>query len=374
MIREPITYISGSVFSNTSMSCYTVHDTIRLPAASSSVCFGSEDLLTVGSVDGSLRLYHLPSPRVIKAVRQLGDEVSSAAWSKLYDADHGVVWIASGRKVYCFDLAISKPSMILSATDAQKVLEIGEDEDDVLNELSVNENKKSLFFTTDNGTVGLVDLSTYEVSRMKTNHNSICGSVRAIPSRPNEAVSGGYDSTLLHFDTVQRSTLSRHKITVPEPSAGVSLSPSFVLSLDVSSTGMVAAGLADGRVWFGAGGDRNLPSTQKKRARKWEGLRETDSISVQIAEGPVVGVSFVDPTTLVTCTLLGKLAKHTISYSEEGKVELQQSWSSETKIVEKVNAMTANSKWLVLAGLSKDAKGVAEVWKPESSDANISVP
>lgn len=139
-----------------------------------------------------------------------------------------------------------------------------------------------------------------------TLHSQICGSVRFIPSRPSEVVSGGYDSTLLHFDTAQRSVSSRHKIgtrlavllnttliistVAPEPSAGVSLSPPFVLSLAVSPSGLVAAGLADGRVWLGAGGDRNAPGSQKKRVRKWEGLRDADVSVLQIAEGPVVAV------------------------------------------------------------------------------------
>lgn len=35
----------------------------------------------------------------MKAIRQLGDEVSSAAWSKSHDSADGVVWVASGRKV-----------------------------------------------------------------------------------------------------------------------------------------------------------------------------------------------------------------------------------------------------------------------------------
>jgi len=232
-----------------------------------------------------------------------------------------------------------------------------------MNQLSVSENKKMIVFSTDSGTVGRVDVSTCGISRMKGKHDSICGSVSFIPSRPSEVVSGGYDSTLLHFDAAQRNTLSRHKITAPEPSAGVSLSPPFVLSLAVSYTGLIAAGLADGRVWLGSGGDRNSPSSQKKRARKWEGLRDADATAVQVAEGPVVGLSFFNLASLVTCTLLGKLAIHTVSYDSEGAVQLNVAWSSQTQGIEKVNAIAVNTRWLVVAGLGKDGKGVVEVWE-----------
>ncbi|TCD62178.1 hypothetical protein EIP91_007262 [Steccherinum ochraceum] len=353
-----------------------------MPAAASAAAFGSCDALALGSADGSLRLYRLPSARVVKAVRQLGDEVSSIAWTRLHkDSSEGVA--------YCLDT--SSPGLVLSTADALHAIDLGEDDEDVLNELNVNENDKTLAFSTDSGTVGTVDLSTRAISRMKTKHDSvrmsfriqslvtdknhrcmqICGSVRFIPSRPNEIVSGGYDSTLLHFDAVQRSTLSRHKINAPEPSEGLSLSPPFVLSLSVSPTGLVAAGLADGRVWLGAGGDRNAPTSQKKRPRKWEGLRDADINALQVAEGPIVGVVFLDSTSLVTCTLLGKIALHTVVYGDDGVVQLETKWSSQTRDVEKVNSLAVSTKWLVIAGLSKDGKGVAEVWSP--SDENNGV-
>jgi len=37
----------------------------------------------------------------------------------------------------------------------------------------------------------------------------VCGSVKFIPDRPSELVSGGFDSAVLHFDFLQASLLSR---------------------------------------------------------------------------------------------------------------------------------------------------------------------
>ena len=63
----------------------------------------------------------------------------------------------------------------------------------------------------------------------------------------------------------------------------------FVISLAMSPTGVVAANLADGRVWLSAGGAK-LPAGQNKgkRSRKWEGLRDSMSCYKQIATGPVI--------------------------------------------------------------------------------------
>jgi hypothetical protein len=98
-------------------------------------------------------------------------------------------------------------------------------------QISISENKKTLAFTMDSGAVGVVDLATKGARRMKSQHNSvslikslsmnvllreqvfkICASVAFIPERPGELVSGGYDSTLLHFNFTQGTILSRREL------------------------------------------------------------------------------------------------------------------------------------------------------------------
>lgn len=101
--------------------------------------------------DGSLRVYELPSTRVARAVRSLGHEVSSIVCSKGRNGDKlGTVWVASGTRVrlthpatmhqisicsqaLLFDFA--SPKLVLSPEDAISVLELGEDAEDVLNEV-----------------------------------------------------------------------------------------------------------------------------------------------------------------------------------------------------------------------------------------------
>jgi len=232
----------------------------------------------------------------------------------------------------------------------------------------VQNNNKYLAFSTDGGTVGVVDLSTQQISRMKVAHNSICGSVKFIPDRTNEIISAGYDSAILHFDFMQRSVLSRFDITAAPPTTGVSLSPPFILSLSVSPTGLVAAGTADGRLWIGSGGDKTAPhnSGKKKRSRKWEGLREADGLFIQVAEGPVVAVAFDSDESVVTCTLLGKLAKYAVSYTDDDTLEAELVWDEQTTRVVKVNAIAVNNSWLVVGGFSQDKKGAVELYSTSS--------
>ena len=139
----------------------------------------------------------------------------------------------------------------------------------------------------------------------------MCGSVRFIPDRPSELVSGGYDYALLHFDFVQGSILSRDDLgwlfytavsgavliessrsAAAPPSTGVSLSPPFILSLSISPTGIIAAGTADGRLYIGTSGEKSSEALggRQRRQRKWKGLKMDGRIVADVAEGPIVGL------------------------------------------------------------------------------------
>ncbi|KAH9930713.1 uncharacterized protein B0H18DRAFT_133165 [Fomitopsis serialis] len=112
---------------------------------------------------------------------------------------------------------------------------------------------------------------------MRTQHTSICGSVKFVPDRPSELVSGGYDRKLLHHDFQQRTPLSDFDLAQSSPSMpsdepGLQLSPPFVLSTAISSTGMFVATTANGLAFVGAGGEKCPlgPAKSKKRKRRWE--------------------------------------------------------------------------------------------------------
>ncbi|KAI1794615.1 WD40-repeat-containing domain protein [Ganoderma leucocontextum] len=333
---------------------------IAVPSPVSALSLGPGGSLIVGSADGSVRWYMLPSTKVVKAIKSVGEEIASIAWL-FPKTEPAAIWVASGRRALSF--ASDSPKMINTAQDAIAVLDIGEDDDDVLNELSISENGKYLAFSSDSGAVGIVDLASKVITRMKNRHTTICGSVKFIPDRPNEIVSGGYDSAVLHFDIGQGSILSRYDITAPAPSEGatVSLSPPFVHSLSVSSSGLIVVSTADGRVWLGGGGEKRLDG-KKKRSRKWEGLREDDRIWLQVADGPIVSAAFTNADRFLTCSLLGALAEYSVSRDSDGKLVAAKGWSTSTGGLEKVNAMAAGHCRIVVGGFAKDGKGVAEVW------------
>ncbi|KAI9057917.1 WD40 repeat-like protein [Trametes sanguinea] len=343
---------------------YALEATIQVPSAVSALSFGPQEVLCVGSDDGSVRWYGLPSTKVSKAIKSLGDEVSSILWTQPRKDHPASIWIASGSKVFAFPAESQK--IIMNATDASCCLVVGEDDEDVLNELSISDNGKLLAFGTDSGSVGTIEISTQKVSRMRASHTTICGSVKFIPDRPSELLSGGYDSALLHFDISQGNILSRLDITAPPPTQGVSLSPPFVLSISLSPLGLLAASTADGRVWLGGGGEKRPNPSQgnkKKRSRKWEGLKEDEGLWVQVADGPVVSTVFRDAETLLTCSLLGAIAEFKISRDSSGMLQADKTWSSSTSSIEKVNAIAASQFRLVIGGFGKDGKGVVEVWR-----------
>lgn len=125
---------------------------LKTPAPVSAISFGTDDALAVGSGgplsfsgkvcgscfarvdDGTVRVYTLPSASVVKAVRGLGHDVSSVVWlHSPSDDDPGTLWVASGNNAHRF--ALQSENMILGAADATTMLELGEDEEDVLNEV-----------------------------------------------------------------------------------------------------------------------------------------------------------------------------------------------------------------------------------------------
>ncbi|KAI0345343.1 hypothetical protein BDW22DRAFT_1427012 [Trametopsis cervina] len=345
---------------------YSYQFTLKVPAPVGSVSFAGGSL-AVGSDDGTLRFYELPSTRVTKAIRGFKHDISSVQWMQNGSTgqDPAQVWVASGPTAYAFKLDPLK--MILSESDASAKQTLGEDDEDVLNELHISENKKYMSFSTDGGTVGVVDLTNNQVSRMRVSHTTICSSVKFVPGRPNELVSGGYDSAILHFDFKQGNILSRFDIASAPPTSGVSLSPPFILSTSISATGLVAATTADGRIWLGSGGDKSSPLA-KKKSRKWEGLREADGLFHQVADGPVVCSAFTAPTSLLTCTLLGRIAVHTVSYDESQKVRLETQWTGNTVNVTKVNALHASDGWIAIGGFTEDGGGLVELWKLSEVD------
>lgn len=210
---------------------------------------------------------------------------------------------------------------------------------------------------------------------MKTSHDNICGTVKFIPDRSSELVSGGYDSRLLHHDFHQRTVLSRFDLGTSAQSSGVSMSPPFILSSGMSPSGILAAGTADGRVWIGTGGEKmsgvSSGTSVKKKRRKWEGLRPDEALTADVGHGPIVALAFIGPHTLLTSTLMGQVTLHEIGgLTADGKLDISPKWTKGTTDVNKVNAIIATGGLIIIGGLSKSGGGMIEVWEKGSKSGD----
>lgn len=66
---------------------------------------------------------------------------------------------------------------------------------------------------------------------------------------------------------------------------------------------------------------------------------------------------------------MGVITQYHLIYDEdEGSVTLQQLWQKESTGLEKVNAMVADEKRIIVGGFSAKGRGVIEIWKEDSPD------
>ncbi|TRM62586.1 hypothetical protein BD626DRAFT_569735 [Schizophyllum amplum] len=248
-------------------------------------------------------------------------------------------------------------------------------------QLAAHPSGTHLAFCTDAGAVGVLDRATGRVKRMRGRHENICASVRFVPDRPRELVSGGYDHVLLHADFDSGAMLGRQEMphnlgSLLDPTGpGMSLAPPFIIALAMSPARVLAAGLADGRVWVGVGGEvteqtKSAKTTaKKKKTKKWEGLNEDGVLVEKVADGPVVAVAFKNADTLLTCSLLGQLTEIALM-RERGEVrQLHKRKVTQLESMAKVNALVADERYVVVGGVGRDGAGVVEVMHLEAEGA-----
>ncbi|KAG1883901.1 hypothetical protein F4604DRAFT_1890762 [Suillus subluteus] len=272
---------------------YTCRQTLKTPVPISCLAKGSSDHFYAGSDDRSVHVYNQETLKVVKSIRGLR-EVSS------------IVYMSQ-----CAQCRWPRGHALRFTMDTEKMILA-----------KAHATLTQLAFCLDSGSVGVIDLSTKQVTRMKTSHDDL------ISDRPSELVSGGYDSRLLHHDIHQRTIVA---------SLGVSMSPPCVLSSAMSPTGILAAGTADGWVWIGTGGEKmsgvsSGTSIQKKR-RKCKGLEQDEAFRTDV--GHDANRTFIGPRTLFTSTLIGKVTLHVIGGPTADGIFPK--WTKTTADVNKVN-------------------------------------
>ncbi|KAK2466708.1 hypothetical protein APHAL10511_000966 [Amanita phalloides] len=345
---------------------YSLLKTLKTSSAVSSLAFGHVTQLFVGTHDGILRVYDLSTLKVVRAVRNLGSEVSSIICLKRPGSDLRDAWIAAGTKIMKFQL--DSPNMIQDVQDALDVIEIVTTQDELVNEIELNGNKTHIAFSTDAGVVGVVDLSSKAVLNMETGHTSVCGCVKFILTKPKELVSGGYDQKLLHFDYTNGNLLSEREMAPYAPVGGMSLSPPFITSMALSSTGILAAGTADGRLLINFAGEISKVDNakSKKTMKHWNGLDESQEHVVNIAEGPIVAMAFVNARMLVVSSLMGVITHYRL-VSEQKQIVLEKLWERADPQAIRMNAVVADEKRIITGGLQMDGSGIIEIWQKQQT-------
>ncbi|KAF8609859.1 hypothetical protein BDV93DRAFT_502782 [Ceratobasidium sp. AG-I] len=357
----------------------------EVPSPFTALAFSTDSLLLAGGADGSLRVFDLsPSAQrpLCKAIRGLPDEISCIRSSQVGPASStilGRVWIASGKQVFLFNLDSER--MVIGIGDAEDVIALIEEgeggEDNVLNEIAVS--KDYIAYSCDSGSVGVVDIQTKNRRLMKAMHSNICGSLAIVPA----VVSGGYDSQLIHFDAPLGSVLSKLDITARplSSSSPISLSPPFVLSIAIDSNGALAAATADGMILVGRGGEKGRGDKSKKR--KWNGLNPEAIARYRVAEGPVVGVSWVGPSEILTASLGGQIRLFRLPDPQKSvrpasdNVQLDPAWTTSTRKIDKVNGLATRITQerilhVAVGGLTSTGRGCVEVWRRQYGTNTIS--
>ncbi|KAF5358150.1 hypothetical protein D9756_001310 [Leucocoprinus leucothites] len=329
------------------------------------LAFGHAGHLYAGSDNGDLRVYDLSSFKVLRAVKGNGSMVSSIVCVKRPGSEFRDAWIASGKQIFRF--LMDTPKLIQTYDDALDFVDVipADENEDEIEDLALNWEKTHLAYGTDSGSVGVVDLSTRAVTKLKTKHDVMCGSVEWIPERPRELVTGGCDATLLHTDVVKDEVLSKQNLAALSTQDGkVSMSPPFIMSLSVAPNGIVAAGTADGKLWLGFGGGKTPSASKSRKKTKWGGLDLEQASVVSIAEAPIVAVAFHSPSRLTVSTLKGALTHFNLFYSSDGgNVIYQAIWHHQCETMIKVNALVVDEKRLVVGGFDETGKGVIDIWK-----------
>jgi hypothetical protein len=74
--------------------------------------------------------------------------------------------------------------------------------------------------------------------------------------------------------------------------------------------------------------------------------------------------AFLDPTAIITCTLLGVISRHILS--TEGRAEdwrIESIPVAQTQFIAKVNTLAVRGDSVAVGGFRADGKGQAEVYR-----------
>ena len=73
--------------------------------------------------------------------------------------------------------------------------------------------------------------------------------------------------------------------------------------------------------------------------------------------------AFLNPTTIITCTLLGVISRHNLSTEGVEDWRIESTPVAQTQFIAKVNTLAVHSDSVAVGGFRADGKGLAEVYR-----------
>lgn len=179
-----------------------------------------------GAESGELAVWTVDGTNVHKSCIGEGDVTSLACSTSRPD----IFYAACGDTISCFDLRqLTGPVSQLDSVDEE------------INQIALNEKENFLASADDSGNIKVFNLSSSKLYKTLRKHTNICAAVSFRPNRPWELVSGAYDSSLIQWDFAKSRSFCIIRLeelgAVPENLESYVVSPSFVHSIAVSSTG-----------------------------------------------------------------------------------------------------------------------------------------
>ena len=167
--------------------CNVLHKPSGIPPDASNICTTfCNNTIAVGHEGGGY-LTDLNN-NTVSPFQDIEDDVSAI---KFKTNDNNVIYLACGSNIKCFDIRQSLKIPTNSFSDNQ----------DEINCIDLNQEDSLLAACDDSGDCVVFDLKTNKLMRtLRRRHTNICSSVRFLPGRSDEVVTGGLDSQAIRWD------------------------------------------------------------------------------------------------------------------------------------------------------------------------------
>ncbi|CBI30713.3 unnamed protein product, partial [Vitis vinifera] len=208
---------------------------LRGHKATATCCIASRDrpgLVATSGEDGCICWFDMRCKDVVLTMDLGVNPISSLCFKP---GNEDIIYVSSGSEVKCFDVHLA---------DAWKPLESYNYNKEEINQIACNSKSSFLASADDDGDVKIIDIRQKCLFKtLRSGHTSICSSVKFLPWRPWEVITGGLDSKLVMWDFSKGRPYKIVDFGMPDmensSSAGQCLNPAFVHAIAVPEVDML---------------------------------------------------------------------------------------------------------------------------------------